>query len=730
MTDAVGEAVLQRARDAASRGQWRAAFELFTKADADGLVGPGDLPVLGEVAYAAGHLDVTIEAWERAYALCVEAGDQDAAAAAAVRVAMHLLFDTALMAPVRGWLARAERLLEGRDEAPAGAWLAVVRAYERMLSGDLAGARPWARRAVKLGSKHDPAACALGRVAVARLLILDGDVEHGLTLLDEVGVATVSGDLDPLSTGVVYCELVCALQGLAQYDVAEEWTEAMERWCKTNAIGSLHGRCRVHRAEILRLRGSCGKAETEALGACEDLRPYLRRELGWPLTELGRIRLRMGDIEGASEALRAAHGAGWDAQPGLALVRLAQGDAATAAASIRDALEHPMRVPFKERPPDTDLQRAPLLEAQVEIEIAAGDIARARSAADELTRVAARFESKALVAGATLALGRVRLAEGAPAEAERLCAEAARLWSEIGAPYETALARTVFADALRASGNDRRAAQELQAARTVLERIEAGRTAADAIPVERDGGAEELPVADLNVIRREGDYWSMVFAGRTVRVRDLKGIRYLARLLADPGREFHVLDLVAAESGQVAAVERGRAAGVSHTGPGDAGVMLDAPAKDAYRRRLAEIDDDVEQARALEDTEREAQADAERDFLVRELSRAVGLGGRDRRAGSTSERARVSVTRAVRQAIVRVGEHHPELGEHLSRTIRTGTYCAYVPDPRAPAARRPLTSTASTDKGCAGVPVEALAGDDQRAGQAPTDVFAHARFRC
>ena len=685
MTDAVGEAVLQRARIAASRGEWRAAFELFTKADADGLVGPGDLPVLGEVAYAAGHLDVTIEAWERAYALCVAAGDNDAAAGAAVRVAMHLLFDTALMAPVRGWLARAERLLEGRGETSAGAWLAVVRAFERMLTGDLASARPWARRATELGSKHDPAACALGRVAEARLLILDGDVEHGLALLDEVGVATVSGDLDPLSTGVVYCELVCALQGLAQYDMAEEWTEAMERWCNTNAIGSLHGRCRVHRAEILRLRGSCGEAETEALGACEELRPYLRREMGWPLTELGRIRLRTRDIEGAEDALLAAHSAGWDPQPGLALVQLAHGDAATAAASIRDALAQPMRVPSKERPPNSELQRAPLLEAQVEIEIAAGDTARARSAADELTRVAARFESKALLAGATHAQGRVRLAEGDPADAERLCAEATRLWSEIGAPYETALARAGLADALRASGRDHRAALELQAARTVLERIEAERTAHDTAPVERDGGAKQLVAADPNTFRREGEYWSVVFAGRTVRMRDLKGIRYLARLLADPGREFHVLDLVAAEHGHVARVERGRADGLSHTGPGpgDAGEMLDARAKDAYRRRLAEIEDDIEQARALDDTEREAQADTERDFLLRELSRAVGLGGRDRRAASTSERARVSVTRAVRQAIVRVGEHHPELGEHLNRTIRTGTYCAYVPDPRA-----------------------------------------------
>jgi ATP/maltotriose-dependent transcriptional regulator MalT len=519
---------------------------------------------------------------------------------------MHLLFDTALMAPVRGWMARAERLLEGQDETTAHAWLAVVRTYERMLTGDLDGARPWARRAIEVGSRCEPAACAIGRVASARLLILDGDVRQGLALLDEVGVATVSGDLDPLSTGIVYCELVCALQGLAQYDVAEEWTEAMERWCKMNAIGSLHGRCRIHRAEILRLRGSCDEAEREAVGACEELRPYLRREMGWPLSELGQIRLRRGDIDGAEQALLAAHRAGWDPQPGLALVRLARGDVATAATSIRDALERPVRVPSKERPPDTDLQRAPLLEAQVEIGVAAGNIDRARSAAEELKLVAARFHSKALVASATLAEGRVRLAEGDAADAKRLCSEAARLWNEVGAPYEAAVARMGLAEALRADG----------------------------------------------------------------------------------GREFHVLDLVAAETGSDGQIESGRAFGLSHAALGDAGEMLDARAKDAYRRRLAEIEDDIEQARALGDTERAAQADAERDFLVRELSRAVGLGGRDRRAASASERARVGVTRAVRQAIGRIGEHHPQLGEHLNRAVRTGTQCAYLPDSRSPAAWR------------------------------------------
>jgi len=103
----------------------------------------------------------------------------------------------------------------------------------------------------------------------------------------------------------------------------------------------------------------------------------------------------------------------------------------------------------------------------------------------------------------------------------------------------------------------------------------------------------------------------------------------------------------------------------------------------SYRRRLSEIDEDIEAARSLGDLEREAQAEAEREFLLRELSRAFGLGGRARRAGSSSERARAGVTRAIRQAMVRIAEQHPPLGEHLDRTIRTGTYCAYAPDPRA-----------------------------------------------
>jgi hypothetical protein len=190
------------------------------------------------------------------------------------------------------------------------------------------------------------------------------------------------------------------------------------------------------------------------------------------------------------------------------------------------------------------------------------------------------------------------------------------------------------------------------------------------------------------VFHREGDYWSVIFDGYTVHVRDLKGMRYLARLLAEPSREYHVLDLVAAETGRGAQADRSPPANLPPSLLGDTGEILDPRAKNAYRRRLTEIDDDLDHARAIGDAERAAQADTERDFLVRELARAFGLSGRHRRAASASERARAGVTRAVRQAIARIGEHHPPLGEHLSRTIRTGTYCSYAPDPRAPAGWR------------------------------------------
>jgi hypothetical protein len=247
--------------------------------------------------------------------------------------------------------------------------------------------------------------------------------------------------------------------------------------------------------------------------------------------------------------------------------------------------------------------------------------------------------------------------------AARAFAEAVELWNNVGAPYEAAGARLGLADACAAAGNHDRATRERAAAQATRHEIAAG-------PERPRSAPAHLEAA---LFRREGDLWSIEFAGRVVRMRDVRGLRYLSRLLVNPAREFHVLDLVAAETGGDASARFG-----------DAGPLLDDRAKAAYRQRLADIDADIEIARSAGDAIREAQADNERAFLLRELARGVGLGGRDRRASSASERARVAVTRAVRQAIVRIAQHDAPLGEHLQHAIRTGTYCAYEPDPLAP----------------------------------------------
>lgn len=494
---------------------------------------------------------------------------------------------------------------------------------------------------------------------------------------------------------------MCAYQGLAQYDLAEHLTTAMQQWCRGHAIGSLHGRCRVHRAEILRLRGCCAEAEAQALLAIGELQPYLRRELGWPLTELGRIRLRRGNLDGAQEALRAAHELGWDAQPGLAFVQLARGDVGLAAHAVGDALDNPLNVPSKEFPPHTELRRAPLLEAQVEIGVAAGDLKLARTAARESSRIAALFDSQALLASATHAHACVSLAEGDAASARRDFAAARDRWNEIGAPYETAQARMGLGRALRAAANEPAALLAFRAARATFDRIGAGQQAAAAAQACGDTGTVGAPGHERRpgsvpppadpqaqsdrVFRREDDSWCLRFQQHTVRLRGLKGLDYLARLLAHPGREFHVLDLVAAATGGRSDGDVPLEAGLSIRRGLDAGVVLDAQAKQAYRRRLAEIDEDREEALAAGDLQRAEQAEVERDFLIRELARALGLGGRDRRAVSVCERARASVTRAIRHAMARIAEYHPALFKHLQRTIRTGTYCAYLPDPEVSA---------------------------------------------
>jgi hypothetical protein len=198
--------------------------------------------------------------------------------------------------------------------------------------------------------------------------------------------------------------------------------------------------------------------------------------------------------------------------------------------------------------------------------------------------------------------------------------------------------------------------------------------------------------AARNLFRREGEYWTVAYQGSMVRLKDAKGLRHLARLLAHPGQEFHAVDLEAAEGqpGQVAPLgPRGLAGGgelAVRSDLGDAGALLDATAKAAYQARLVELQTELEEAEGFNDPARAAKARQEMDFLVAELARAVGLGGRDRRAASHAERARLNASRAIRTAMAHLAEANPALGRHLSSTVRTGRYCSYTPDPRLPIA--------------------------------------------
>jgi tetratricopeptide (TPR) repeat protein len=187
--------------------------------------------------------------------------------------------------------------------------------------------------------------------------------------------------------------------------------------------------------------------------------------------------------------------------------------------------------------------------------------------------------------------------------------------------------------------------------------------------------------------RREGEYFSIVFEGDSFRLRDTRGLRHIARLLASPGRELHSLDLVATASGDAAAAlgsPPAREDRLEGGVPADAGDILDPKARAAYKARLEELGEDLREAESWRDAERAARARAEHEFLSRELSAAVGLGGRGRRGASPAERARQSVTKAIKAAIAKIARESPSLGRHLSTTIRTGNFCRYDPDPRVP----------------------------------------------
>jgi hypothetical protein len=261
-----------------------------------------------------------------------------------------------------------------------------------------------------------------------------------------------------------------------------------------------------------------------------------------------------------------------------------------------------------------------------------------------------------------------------------------------GEPVVVLLARGQAADGSRADGRLDRAlaatySLEMGAVTRLIEALRAVQ-AGGTLPAG-PAAAAAVPEVGRKVFRREGEYWTVCYQGTVVRVKDAKGLRHLARLLTHPGREFLAVDLEAAER-QAAPTPAGPWGRVASGGLavrpnlGDAGELLDATAKAAYRARLAELRVELEEAQGNNDPVRAAKARVERDFLVGELARAVGLGGRDRRAASHAERARLNVTRAIRAAMANLARADPALGGHLAATIRTGRYCSYTPDPRVP----------------------------------------------
>jgi hypothetical protein len=271
-------------------------------------------------------------------------------------------------------------------------------------------------------------------------------------------------------------------------------------------------------------------------------------------------------------------------------------------------------------------------------------------------------------------------------DGERHFVQAIELNDRMGARPWAAHARSDLARLLRrrdATGDRRRAEQlDGEALATARElgmsalAARLGSEAADEHDVPSAGGITSA------TFLREGEYWTVRYGTDGFRIRDAKGLRYLARLLADPGREMLSLDLV--REGAPAAAAHHAEAELGSRDDGDAGVQLDDQARAEYRRRLAELAAEVAEAEAWNDAERAERAEREAEFLKGEIARAVGLGGRQRRAASAAERARLSATRAIRLAITRIARHSPGLAKHLDTTIHTGTFCAYRPDGRIP----------------------------------------------
>ncbi len=410
-----------------------------------------------------------------------------------------------------GWLRRASRLLEDEPEGVAHGHLQVALARVARAQGNVDAELAHARAASALGDRFsDPDLVALGRYIEGRLLVRQGQVHDGMATLDEAMLAAVQGELGPMTTGQVYCNVIATCQELGDLRRAGEWTEALRGWCADQPASVFPGLCRVHRAEVMHLRGAWADAENEARQACTDLLDTMPSFAAEAYYQLGEVRRRLGDVAEAEAAYRQGGELGREPQPGLALLRLAQGRQDAAAAALRRALAEE----------SNRLTRARLLAAQVEVAVAGFDLETATAAAGELRAIADDYGSVALKAAAAAAEGAVGLAAGDDGAALRSLRQAWELWQAADCPFEAAEARRSLGVACRKMGDEEGAERALGAALTVFERLgaapEASRTAALL-------GSRAMPAG---LTSRELEVLRLVAAGKSNR--EIAGELYLS----------------------------------------------------------------------------------------------------------------------------------------------------------------------------------------------------------
>ena len=457
---------LRRGRESYSKRAWIGAYTSLSQADRVAPLEAEDLELLATSASMIGHDDECLRFLERAHHAHLDAGEAMRAVRCAFWVGMNLAL-RGEMGRATGWLGRAQRLVEreGGDCVERGYLLVpVMLRHEAM--GDWAAAYATAAEAAEIGQRFgDADLLALAVHEQGCALIHQGRVEKGLGLLDEVMVAVTAGELSPIVTGIVYCSVISGCQQVYALRRAQEWTAALTRWCDEQPdMVSFTGTCLVHRAEIMELHGAWRDALEEAQRAgerCEQGND--RSAAAQAYYRQGEVHRLQGRFSAAEKAYRLASRYGREPQPGLALLRLAQGNDDAAAAAIR-------RVVGETTEP---LKRAKLLPAYVEIMLAVGDAEEARGACRELEEISGHYESDMLVAMVAQTKGEVDLAEGNPRAALPALRRAWQVWQELEIPYEVARVRMLLGLACRALGDDDTAAMELEASRGTFAQLEA-----------------------------------------------------------------------------------------------------------------------------------------------------------------------------------------------------------------------------------------------------------------